>query len=353
MNFRRMGIAPYDGAMSSSFSLKSRVQLGVVPTHLKFVGGLVPDEHGKFPRSEKGDLLVVAGMRSICENSPVRPSCVQIPFFASAAASEVAEMVSGLRALHLDVHFINMVGGANPMEPADEDAVVAQLVVSLKAAVANGIRYVSSTSIEEWMRAGETPRNGAAFDAAVAQTVRVHKRVYEEAGLAGSCVQNWHIEFLRPGEFKTFTNVERGWAFVREANKALGNKFFKLLVDAAHCGDSDLSIDENKALIQKIAAADELGIYHASAPTTRGCVSTDDGWIAALLGTAASTGKLEHVFVEVFHHEDPALEPLRKLDSGHGIDTRDGRSYEQVTIDALVDVARRINNLRARGILSH
>lgn len=336
--------------MSSPILLKSPVQLGVVPTHIKFVGGLVPDAAGKFPRNAAGVLEMVATMRAICAQSPVKPSCVQIPFFASADSAEVAELTAGLRELGLEVHFIIMVGGANPMDPADEEAAVAQLVTSLKAAVAHGIRHVSSTSIEEWMSAKEGRRDGAAFEAAIAQNVRVHQRVYQEAGLAGSCVENWHIEFLRPGEFKTFTSVERGWAVVQAANRAVGRTFFKLLVDAAHCGDSGVSIVENADLIARLAAADELGIFHASAKTTRGCLSTDDGWIGALLTAAARTGKLKHVFVEVFHHKDPALEALRKMDPGHGIDTRDGRTYEQVVVDGLVDVAHRLNNLVARGI---
>jgi hypothetical protein len=337
--------------MSPNISLKCKAQLGVVPTHLKFVGSLVPDANGKFPRDEIGALVAVAGMRDLFALSPVKPTCVQIPFFASADPADVQELIDGLKALGLEVHFIIMIGGANPMNPADEDAVVGQLVASLKEAVRHGVRHVSSTSIEEWMSANETRRDGAAFEAAVAQNVKLHLRVYEEAGLAGSCVENWHIEFLRPGEFKTFTNLDRGWAFVRAANQALGRKFFKLLVDAAHCGDSGLSIAENEGLIREIAAADELGIFHASSKTTRGCLSTDDGWIGLLLTAAAKTGRLRHVFVEVFHHEDPALELLRKLDSGHGIDTRDGRSYTEVTADGLADTARRLNNLVARGLL--
>jgi hypothetical protein len=340
------------GLMSVKISPLSSVQLGVVPTHIKFVGGLVPDAAGKFPRGGSGELAIVETMSHLCEHSPFRPQCVQIPFFSSADPAEVQELVTGLRALQLEVHFIIMVGGANPMDPADEDATVSQLVTSLKAAVAHGIRHVSSTSIEEWMSAKEGRRDGAAFEAAIAQNVRVHQRVYNEAGLAGSCVENWHIEFLRPGEFKTFTDVDRGWAFVHAANKALGKTFFKLLVDAAHCGDSGLTIEQNAALIAKIAEAGELGIFHASAKTTRGCLSTDDGWIGALLTEAARTGCLEHVFVEVFHHEDPALEALRKMDSRHGVNTCDGRTYEQLVEAALADVAHRLNNLVVRGILS-
>jgi len=336
--------------MSKSISLKTQVQLGVVPTHLKFVGSLVPDAQGKFPRDAHGVLEVLAGMQELCALSPVKIQCIQIPFFATADAADINELISGLKAMELDVHLIIMVGGANPMNPADEDAVVAQLVTSLRAAASHGVRNVSSTSIEEWMNS-ESRKDGAAYEAAIAQNVKVHLRVVEEAGLAQSCIEHWHIEFLRPGEFKTFTSLERGWDFVKAANKALGRKFFKLLVDAAHCGDSGVPIAENAAILADMAAAGEMGIFHASAKTTRGCLSTDDGWIGAMLTVAAKTNELRHVFVEVFHHEDPALEPLRKMDPGHGIDTRDGRSYAQVTADGLADVAHRLNNLVARGML--
>ena len=79
------------------------------------------------------------------------------------------------------------------------------------------------------------------------------------------------------------------------------------MIDAAHCGDSDLSIAENEKVIKDLSKTDALGIFHASAKTTRGCLSTDDGWIGALLAAYAPTGKLKHVFVELFHHQDPAL----------------------------------------------
>ena len=244
-----------------------------------------------------------------------------------------------------------MVGGADPMNPTDEDAVVGMLVDGLTLAKRHGITQVASTSIEEWMKAGATPKVGAAFDAAVAQNAKVHSRAYEEAGLADSCVKAWHIEFLRGGEFQTFTDVSKAWAFVKAANGLLGKTFFKVMVDAAHCGDSSLTIPENEAVIVEMAAAGELGMFHASSKTTRGCLTTDDGWIGALLTACARTGKLEHVFVELFHHEDPAMEGLRQLDPGHGIDTRDGRSYRETVLDGVESVARRLNNLVARGLL--
>lgn len=336
--------------MKHSISLKAGVALGVVPTHMRFVGGLVPDESGRLPRNADGEMVIVAGLKELVEVSPVSFSCAQISLFPGTLANELDALVAGIKGLGIDVDFVLMVGGVNPMDPKDEDAVVAQLLPNLQAAVRHGARHVSSTSIEEWMSA-EPRRDGADYEAAIAQNAKVHARAYREAGLEGSTIQSWHIEFLRPGEFKTFTSLQRGWDCVHGINRALGKPFFKILVDAAHCADSGVSLEENLALLPKIAGAGELGIFHASAKTTRGCLSTDDGWVGAMLAGMAATGALEHVYVEMFDHEDPALEPLRQLEPGHGIDTTDGRSYTEVVADGLVDVARRLNNLVARGRL--
>jgi len=334
-----------------TIELKSKVKLGVVPTHLKFVGGLVPDEEGRIPRDADGKLIVAVNMDKLTGESAVKIGCVQIPYFPGLNEDDISEMVASFKANDLEVHFILMVGGADPMEPADEDKVVEMLVGGLTAAKKHGVEHVSSTSVEAWMQPGAKPKTGADFDAAVAQNVKVHTRAAKEADVANSCIKAWHIEFLRGGEFQTFTSVKKIWEFVKKANEEIGSPFFKVMVDAAHCGDSDLSIPENEAAIKEIAEADALGIFHASAKTTRGCLSTDDGWIGALLTACAQTGKLEFAFVELFHHEDAALEALRELDSRHGVDTRDGRTYDQAVLDGLVDVGRRLNNLAVRGVL--
>ena len=57
--------------------------------------------------------------------------------------------------------------------------------------------------------------------------------------------------------------------------------------------------------------------------------------------------------MELFDHEDPALEPLRNMEPGLGVDTRDGRTYTEMVADGLAEVARRLNNLHARGILKN
>lgn len=339
--------------MAETITLKTNVELGVVPTHIKFVGGLVPDDDGRLPRGDDGALVVVTEMAKLTAASPVKIQSAQVTVFPGVDAGDTEELMKGLGALDLKVHIIMMVGGADPMNPDDEDAVVEMLVAGIEVAKKYGITQVASTSIEAWMTPGATPKTGADFEAAVAQNVSAHCRAYREADVANSCVEHWHIEFLRGGEFQTFTDVAKCWEFVSAANAELGTKFFKIMVDAAHCGDSTLSIPENEDLVAQIAASDEMGMFHASAKTTRGCLSTDDGWIGALMAAAAKTGKLEYVFVELFHHEDPALEGLRNLDSGHGIDTTDGRTYSEAVLDGVEWVARRLNNLVARGFLKN
>ena len=336
--------------MATEITLLSDVTLGVVPTHLKFVGGLVPDDDGRLPRGEDGKLLSVAEMEALIDASPVNVGACQVPVFPGVAEEDNADMINGLKGLGLEPHIIMMVGGANPMNPEDEDAVVEMLGAGIEVAKKYGVTNVSSTSFEEWM-SGADAKEGAEFEGAVEQVAKVHARVYNEYGIADSAIEHWHLEFLRGIEFSTFTSAAKAWKVVAKANEIIGTKFFQIMVDAAHCGDSELSIPENQQVIADMAAADEMGIFHASSKTTRGCLSTDDGWIGALLASAAGTGKLRHVFVELFHHEDPALEALRDAVEGHGIDTTDGRSYSEAVVDGLVDTARRLNNLKTRGLL--
>ena len=335
--------------MAITIKNKTRVEIGVVPTHLKFVGALAPDEAGKLPRTRSGDLKVVSGMKAVCKSSPVKIDNVQITLFPGTNDKDLKDMFKGFKALKLNVHLIMMVGGANPLDPKDEDAVTNMLKAGLEVAKKYKVKHVSSTSFEEWLQG--KPLKGKAYENAVKQVVKVHARCYREADLANSSVQAWHMEFLRGVEFQNFTNAAKAATVVKAINQRIRNKFFKVMIDAAHCGDSDLSIPENENVIKDLAKREALGIFHASAKTTRGCLSTDDGWISALMAAYAATGKFQHVFVELFHHEDPALEPLRELVAGHGVDTLDGRTYNQAVVDGLVDVTRRLNNLVARGIL--
>ncbi len=329
---------------------KTDIKLGILGTHLGFLNALVPDDSGRLPRDASGELVVFAGARDIIELSPVKIDAIQISAFGTTIPEDTDELIAKLRSIGLDPQLVMMVGGVNPYDPADEDAALAQLQVNISAAIRNNITQVNSTSLEEWM-SGSGPKDDEEFQARVAQNIKLHARAYRESGLADSCVENWNIEFLRPGEFANFTSLAKLMPIMEGLLAEIGSPFFRTLVDAAHCSDSDLDLSQNKTLIAQLAAAGMLGPFHCSAPTTRGCLSSDDGWIPALLAAAAKTRKLESAFVEVFTHDDPALQPLRDLEPGHGIDTTDGRSYTQVMVDGLIDTARRLNNLKSRGIL--
>jgi hypothetical protein len=337
--------------MAHDITNQTSVELGIVPTHAGFVGGLVPDDHGNLPRTRAGQLVILSDLEELRDLSRVTIDSFQMPLIPGTSEADLDEIARGLEDFQMKLFLVLMVGGADPMNPADESVVLDQLLAGLAVAKKHGVTAVASTSIECWMMDGASPRNGAEFEKAVAQNAKLHNRAYNEAGLADSSVQSWDVEFLRPGEFQTFTDLGRLAKFLQAANQMLGATFFRSLTDAAHCGDSSLTIPENEELIAQIGARGELGCFHASAKTTRGCLSTDDGWIGALLAAVARTGALNQVFVELFTHTDPALQALRDLDPGHGIDTTDGRSYNQCLADGLADIARRLNNLKARGIL--
>ena len=335
----------------AKITLKAPVELGIVPTHIKFVGGLVPDENGRLPRNEDGRLRLLAEVDRINSLSPVDISAVQVPFFPGLDWADCDELFDGISQKGIKPGLIAMVGGGNPMNPADEDFVCSHLMGSLEVAKRYQIEHVSSTSIEEWMKPGAKTLTGEAYEAAVAQVAKLHSRAWNEAGASDSCIKAWHIEFLRGVEFQTFTDIRKAWTVVRATNAALGDNAFKILVDAAHCGDSDLSMEENATMIEEIGRQGGISMFHASAKTTRGCLSTDDGWIGNLLTACAATGGLEMVLVELFHHEDPALAGLREADPRHGVDTTDGRSYSECVCEGLGDVAHRLNNLVNRGII--
>ena len=328
----------------------SGIDLGILGTHLGFLEALVPDDEGNLPRNADGDLVVFAGSRDICELSPVKVDAIQISSFGGTKSEDIDELITNLQGLGLEAQLVMMVGGVNPMDPNDEDGAVDQLLVHIDVAKCHGVTQVNSTSVETWLE-GEPPKDEEEFQARVAQNIKLHHRVYQEADLANSCIENWNIEFLRPVEFQTFTSLAKLKPVLDGLKAEIGSSYFKALIDAAHCGDSGLNIPENEALIAQYGEEDFIGPFHCSVPTTRGCLSTDDGWVGALLAANARTEKLPSAFVELFTHDDPALEPLRNLVPGHGVDTTGGRSYTELMVDGLVDTVRRLNNFKSRGIV--
>ena len=139
---------------------------------------------------------------------------------------------------------------------------------------------------------GKPALTDIAYQNAIAHLAKIHATAYKKAEVEGSSITSWNLEFLRNGEFSTFTNMKKAAQVVTNTNELIGKNFMKVLVDAAHCGDSDMTITENEECISEVASRNEIGIFHASAKTTRGCLSSDDGWIPALLTACAKTGQL-------------------------------------------------------------
>ncbi len=320
----------------------SPLRLGVCPAHFKFADVLAPDENGKLPRHPDGQLKVLTELKQFLADSPVPLSVVPIFTFSGTQKEDLRETLAGIQSLGVTPEAILMINGADPMSPDDEDKFVALSMEIIEIAKSLGIEAVCSTTFEQWMDPAPA-KTGADYDAAVTQLVKAHHRIYQEADLANSSIKSWHMEFLRPVEFSTFTNVRSAWDVVKGINEKIGTNFFRVLVDASHCGDSGLTIEDNQNVIREIAAAGALGAFHASVKTTRGCLTTDEGWIDSLLTTCLETGKLETVIVEAFDHTDPGLQPLRDAVAGHGVDTTKGRSYNQLIFDGLVQVEKRIN----------
>jgi hypothetical protein len=328
----------------------SGIKLGILGTHLGVLEALVPSDEGLLPRDKDGEFVVVSGTKKLLELSPVKVDLIQLLSFGNTLPSEKDALITKLRELGVEPQLVMMVSGVNPMKPEDEDEAVTQLLHNINAAKRNHTTEINSTSMEPWME-GTSPSDEKDFQDRVTQNIKLHFRAFQEADLANSCVKNWNLEFLRPGEFATFTSLEKIRPVLDGLNEKVGRPFFRALIDAAHCGDSGLSIAQNTQIISEMGANDQIGPFHCSAPTTRGCLSSDDGWVSALLTANAQTGKLPSAFVELFRHDDQAFAELRQLVPGHGVDTTMGRTYIEVVVDGLVDTVRRLNNLKNRGMI--
>ena len=82
--------------MDKTIKLRADIEIGVCPTHVKFVGGLVPGDDGKLPRDENGELFALAEMRTLTERSPVAIDVVQISQFNVAGTSSFRSLGIGL-----------------------------------------------------------------------------------------------------------------------------------------------------------------------------------------------------------------------------------------------------------------
>ena len=85
----------------SKITLKAPVEFGVVPTHIKFVGGLVPDEKGKLPRGPDKRLLSITELEHLQKHSPVEITTAQLPFFPGLDQDDCDELFETMKSMGL------------------------------------------------------------------------------------------------------------------------------------------------------------------------------------------------------------------------------------------------------------
>ena len=99
--------------MIEKLQLKTNVKLGTLATHLKFVGGIVPNEDGRLPRTDTGEIIIVDGISRLKKLSPIELNATQFSYFPGLNEDDVSEVISRLKAIGLEIQFILMVGGAS------------------------------------------------------------------------------------------------------------------------------------------------------------------------------------------------------------------------------------------------
>ena len=74
----------YGDDQMTTIETKTNIKLGVVPTHIQFVDGLVPDDAGNMPRDESGQIKVVSGMKRLVDLANAKMNCVQVSLFPAS-----------------------------------------------------------------------------------------------------------------------------------------------------------------------------------------------------------------------------------------------------------------------------
>lgn len=305
---------------------------------------------GNLPRDEQNHLIALKGMDELAEASEILMNVVQIPVFPGTKQADIDELIWGLKGRGYEPQLILMVMGGDPMNPADEDVVKKDLWEGVQTAIRNLLPGVSSTSLEKWM-SWQDEKTSTDYDDAIVQLAQLHARVYTEQNMELSAIESWNIEFLRPGEMMTFTNLQKAWEVVQAMNEAIGGKkFFKVLVDSAHCGDSWEGIDATTELLEKMIKAGDVNMVHGSVATTRWHHASDEGMRAAVISTAVRNW-VKLVVDEVFNPKDGALENLIKAKLGFGVNTGLGMSQTEILAANVKDTARRVLILKEREVI--
>ena len=189
-----------------------------------FVGALAPDENGNSPAPGRA-ISRLLRHRLLC-HLPGEAQHGAGHTLPGTDATDLQDMFKGLKALKLEVHLIMMVGGANPLNPKDEDS---RGNAELRAR--SGQKVQGSPCILDLFRrmAGREETERKAFDAEVKQLIKVHARCFKECGLAKS-TSNLAPRISAWGGVPKLHQRGQAAKVVKGINKKIKKKFFKVMI---------------------------------------------------------------------------------------------------------------------------
>ena len=84
--------------MGQEITNKSGVELGIVPTHAGFVGGLIPDDEGRLARTDDGQIVILSEVTRLTGITRVKLDSLQLPVIPGTDEGDLDELANGLKA---------------------------------------------------------------------------------------------------------------------------------------------------------------------------------------------------------------------------------------------------------------
>lgn len=207
----------------------------------------------------------------------------------------------------------------NPADPAAEDAAIANLKLCFDLAIECGAKQTMGPTGEPWSPAApdwgksDPPKlPGKVLADRIKQAAKVHVAALEH--LAPGVDFTHNVEYLFPGEQRTFNTPGPAVSLARAVNKKLGRTRLMVAHDSAHrYEDRAYSADELRPMFAedaKLHAAGEIGLLHFSRPRER-CHPLTGGYPArAHFRAQFAAGYQGAVDIEMFSPEPFLFELL-------------------------------------------
>ena len=322
---------------------QSSVKLGVVMVHRGF--------NAHKMNGNRFDYVV--GLDWLIKHSPVEISAVQVPLFPDhlREGKGLAKTKRLFKELRKRVRYVVpvLMLTTNPLDPKNKSEAIETLRNGLVQSGELGSEVCAATSFEAWLDGtinGIKPLKGKKLRKAIDLLVDIHVSAIHAAYQERCGVQRLDMEYLRPGEFITFTNMRIALRVIGEINRKLQCGFIcRLLDDTAHAKDSGLSMkDQNK--VRGICSCSDnhhIGTCHASEPTTRGALGSGGSAVVQGIRSMYRHGNPRTLMVEIFDCEGEETAPMRQYIKGYGKKTY--RDINVAVVEGLILVQNTLNQL--------